>query len=232
LVPFKDDKQITVAFRRCHDLIRNLSHLKPDEAFGEFLKLLLVKIQDEARSDDFEFQILSLGTPPTPESDNETAHRIRQIFKRACDADNEIGDVFRNEDDIAITNECISKIVRELQRYSFQQTSVDQKGRAFETFISGDLRQEFKEFMTPRPVVDAIVTMANPDRQTQILDPCCGSGAFLVNSLGHVAKSIEKGSFSERQKAKYVFDFGHDKLFGFDASANGVCRENCHDHER
>ena len=219
LIPFKDDNQITTTFRRCHDLIRNLSHLKPDEAFAEFLKVLLVKLQDETRQSDFEFQILLYGTPPVPENPNETAQRIRQIFKTAAEEDNEISDVFKHDDEIALTNDCLAQIVKELQKYSFQQTAVDQKGRAFETFISGDLRQEFKEFMTPRPIVDAIVKMANPDRQTLILDPCCGSGAFLVNSLLHVATEIvERGKFSLHQKTKYIFDFAHDKLWGFDAS--------------
>jgi len=218
LLPFKDDKQITTAFRRCHNLIRNLSHLKPDQAFHEFLKVLLVKLQDESKTKDFEFQVLSHGAPQKPENANVTAQRLRQIYKLAAEEDSEIADVFRQEDDIALTNDCLAQIVAELQKYSFQQTPVDQKGRAFETFISGDMRQEFKEFMTPRPVVSAIVEMANPDRRTLILDPCCGSGAFLINSLLYVAREIEKGAFSPRQISKYIFDFAHDKLWGFDAS--------------
>lgn len=218
LTPFKDDNQITTAFRRCHNLIRNLSHLKPDEAFAEFLKVLLVKLQDETKTTDFEFQILSKGVPPVQESPNETAQRIRQIFKTAAEEDSEIADVFNKDDDIALTNDCLAQIVNELQKYSFQQTGVDQKGRAFETFISGDMRQEFKEFMTPRPVVEAIVKMADPDRLTLMLDPCCGSGAFLVASLHHVASRIAEGNYSDRQRAKYAFDFSHDKLWGFDAS--------------
>lgn len=218
LVPFKDDKQITTAFRRCHNLIRNLSHLKPDQAFHEFLKVLLVKLQDESKTSDFEFQILTHGASKEPESPNVTAQRLRQIYKLAAEEDSEIADVFRQEDDIALTNDCLAQIVGELQKHSFQQTPVDQKGRAFETFISGDMRQEFKEFMTPRPVVSAIVEMANPDRQALILDPCCGSGAFLINSLLHVAGEIGGGKFTPRQISKYIFDFAHDKLWGFDAS--------------
>ena len=75
-----------------------------------------------------------------------------------------MADVFKNDDIINLTNDCIAQIVNELQHYSFQKTSVDQKGRAYETFISNEMRQQFKEFMTPRSVVDAIVQMANPGR--------------------------------------------------------------------
>jgi type I restriction enzyme M protein len=58
----------------------------------------------------------------------------------------------------------------------------------------------------------------NPGRQTLILDPCCGSGAFLINCLLHVAGEISGGSYTPRQISKYIFDFAHDKLWGFDAS--------------
>jgi hypothetical protein len=165
LESFADDRKISDAFRKCHNLIRNLSHLKPDDAFTEFLKVLLVKLQDEARGGEYEFQVFGKGSPPTPEPENETAQRIRQIFKAAVEEDSEVSSVFQQGDDIALTNDCIAQIVKELQHYSFATTSVDQKGRAFETFISGDMRQEFKEFMTPRAVVETMVSMA--DRMLQ-----------------------------------------------------------------
>lgn len=219
LAPFKDDNHISGAFKKCHNLIRNLNHLKPDEAFGEFLKILLVKLQDEQKGKDYEFQILSKGSPPVQETEDETAQRIRQLFKIAATEDSEIADVFKQEDDIRLTNHCVSQIVALLQKNSFRQTPVDQKGRAFESFLSGDLRQEFKEFMTPRPVVESIVAMANPNRQTLILDPCCGSGAFLLFSYQHVRKEVEsKDTLNTHQKIHECFNFAHDKLWGFDAS--------------
>lgn len=218
LEPFEDDKQVTDSFKYCHNLIRNLSNLKPDDAFTEFLKLLLVKFQDETRGKDFEFQILLKGEPPAAESPNETAQRIRLLFKIAVDEDADVAVAFDKGDDIALTNDCIAQIVRRLQRFSFVDTSIDQKGRAFESFLSGDMRQEFKEFMTPRPVVEAIVAMAQPDRTTTILDPCCGSGAFLIYALALVRKRIEAQGHAARQQIKLTFDYAHDKLWGFDTS--------------
>jgi type I restriction enzyme M protein len=58
LEPFKDDRQVTTAFNKCHDLIWSLNNLKPDAAFTEFLKILLVKFEDETRESAYEFQIL------------------------------------------------------------------------------------------------------------------------------------------------------------------------------
>jgi len=218
LICFNDDKQVTDSFRECHNLIRNLSHLKPDDAFTEFLKILLVKLQDETRASEYEFQIIYRGEPPKEETVNETAQRIRLLFKLAVEEDADVAAAFDAGDDIALTNDCIAQIVRKLQRFTFAETSVDQKGRAFETFLSGDMRQEFKEFMTPRPVVEAIVDMANPDRTMNILDPCCGSGAFLIYSLKKVRAAIEAQIAAPRQQIKLAFDYAHDKLWGFDTS--------------
>ena len=200
LQTFKDDKQITDCFKDCHNLIRNLSHLKPDDAFTEFLKLLLVKFQDEKRGKDYEFQVLLRGQPPKQEASNITAQRIRQLFKLATEEDADVAAAFDQGDDIGLTNDCIAQIVKKLQRFSFAETSIDQKGRAFESFLSGDMRQELKEFMTPRPVIEAIVQMAQPERRTAILDPCCGSGAFLVYALTYVRKGIEEGSYGAKHQ--------------------------------
>jgi len=218
LEPFKDDKQISDAFRKCHDLIWSLSNLKPDAAFTEFLKILLVKFEDETRESGYEFQVLLRGTPPQPEPSNETAQRIRLLFKLAVEHEAEFSAVFKDSSDIRLTNDCIAQLVKLLQRFSFSETPVDQKGRAFETFLSGDMRQEFKEFMTPRPVIEAVIDMAAPDTAVSILDPCCGSGAFLIYSLQYVRKRIENRKQSTQKKVKAVFDFAHDRLFGFDVS--------------
>ena len=169
LTAFVDDKQVTDCFKDCHNLIRNLSNLKPDDAFTEFLKLLLVKYQDEARGKDYEFQALLRGQPPTEESTNETAQRIRLLFKIAVDEDADVAAAFEKGDDVALSNDCIAQIVRKLQRFSFTATSIDQKGRAFETFLSGDMRQEFKEFMTPRRC------HGNGIKETSILFHKCSS---------------------------------------------------------
>jgi type I restriction enzyme M protein len=218
LTPFSDDKHVTGIFRKCHNLIRAMSHLKPDDAFTEFLKVLMVKIQDEQKGADFDFQVFLRGTPSSEEPVNETAQRVRLLFKYAVEEDADVASAFKRGDDISLTNDCITQIVRELQRFSFATTPVDQKGRAFETFISGDLRQEFKEFMTPRPVIEAMVQWANPDISQSILDPCCGSAAFLIYSLDHIRKTIERRSSTQRQKVKLAFDYAHDKLWGFDTS--------------
>jgi type I restriction enzyme M protein len=219
LRPFEDDKEVTSTIRRCHDLIRSIDKKKPDAAFDEFLKLLFVKFRDEREHEaNYEVQVFLRGEPPVPEDVSETAQRIRALFHHAAVADAEISTVFSRYDDIELSNECLAHLTKLLQPYSFSATNVDQKAKAFETFLSSDMRQEFKEFMTPRRVVEAMVQMARPKTTHFVLDPCCGTASFLLYSLAYVRKQLAAKKLSEPQRIRQVFDFAHDHLWGFDAS--------------
>lgn len=47
------------------------------------------------------------------------------------------------------------------------------------------------EFYTPRPVVESMVRIVDPQLGDQVYDPCCGSAGFLVASAEHVADSAK-----------------------------------------
>ena len=219
LDPFPDDRAAAAVIRRCHALIRSCENKKPDEAFDEFLKVLLVKFTDESSGGDYEFQVRLRGVPPVPEDRNEIAQRVRALFHASVVDSQGIADVFAESEDIRLRNETLAQLVQLLQTHSFSSTDVDVKARAFETFLSGDLRQGFKEFMTPRPVVEAVVAMADPTPGQAILDPCCGSAAFLIVALRQVRRGLAAtAKLSSRQIIKRVFDFAHDRLWGMDSS--------------
>lgn len=47
------------------------------------------------------------------------------------------------------------------------------------------------EFYTPRPVVESMVRIVNPQLGERIYDPCCGSAGFLVASAEHLAATAK-----------------------------------------
>ncbi len=47
------------------------------------------------------------------------------------------------------------------------------------------------EFYTPRPVIRFMVQQVDPSLGEVILDPACGTGGFLVESLGHLAEKVQ-----------------------------------------
>lgn len=52
--------------------------------------------------------------------------------------------------------------------------------------IGHTLKGSQGQFFTPRNVVKMIVEILNPDENDKIIDPACGSGGFLLESLKFV----------------------------------------------
>lgn len=218
LTPFEDKRQLSSAIRKCHNHIRSHDKKKPAEAFMEFLKIMLVKLEDEFNETDFNMQIFFRGTRQKQESSNETAQRVRALFHEIIKQETSVKRIYKEDEDINLSNETIYQIVALLQSHSFSTTDADIKASAFETFLSGELRKEFKEFMTPREVVGSIIQMAQLTTKDTILDPCCGTAAFLIYSLEYVRHKIFNKKLNIQQKTKLVFNFAHDSLWGFDDS--------------
>ena len=55
------------------------------------------------------------------------------------------------------------------------------------------------EFYTPRPVTQFIVDMIGPKLGETILDPACGTGGFLINSIEFIRKHSKVKSLIERE---------------------------------
>ena len=66
------------------------------------------------------------------------------------------------------------------------------------------------EFYTPRPVIQFIVNAINPDlkESPKILDPACGTGGFLIESLSHLDKQVR----TKKEKTKLY----QDTIFGIE----------------
>ncbi|NQU53391.1 MAG: N-6 DNA methylase [Bacteroidetes bacterium] len=99
---------------------------------------------------------------------------------------------------------------------------------AYETIVSNTLKQEAGQFFTPRNIVKAMVEMLNPSESDRILDPCCGSGGFMVMVLDHVRKQITKelypdlegpllvDKYNSMEVNERVRIYAERSIFGFD----------------
>jgi len=114
--------------------------------------------------------------------------RILDLFEKVKKQYNDVIDV---ADSIILDEKSLKYIVGELQLYSLKDSSRDAVGEAFEVFIGPSLKGAQGQFFTPRNVVDMIIDMIDPDVDEKILDPACGSGGFLVESLRYVWNKVE-----------------------------------------
>ncbi len=221
-------------FKRCHDYIYGNEGRKKD-AFWELLNLIFCKIYDEKRrftdaengkSYRRKFWV-GVKEQNTTEGQLEVAKRIKGIFSELKNDDLFRG-VFNGNEEITISPRAIAYIASELAKYSFLDASIDVKGTAYETIVSNTLKQSSGQFFTPRNVIRCMVEMMDPDQDTRVLDPACGTGGFLVMVLDHVRKKYTKNAYShlsevyleEKYNSSDVVNFtrkyAERMLFGFD----------------
>jgi len=217
------------ALEKSHDTVWQGGKLAPTAAFDEVSKLLFCKLQDEKestitkRGKPYKFQI------GTHESPNDVFQRINKIYQEAKIKDAE---VFK--DDIRLEPKIIYAVVEHLQSINFNKTDLDTKGVAFERFMEDLFKGKMGQFFTPREIIRFCVKMLNPQTNQLVLDPACGSGGFLLNSMDLV-RNIAKDEYPNDAAEQYRMwhDFAKENLFGIEINDQiaRVCKMNMIIHD-
>lgn len=118
----------------------------------------------------------------------DIATRVKKIFDAVK---TKYPDVFSRSDVINLSDASVAYIVGELQQYCLIESERDVIADAFEMFISPSLRGGQGQFFTPRNVVKLLVALAKPTKNDKLIDPACGSGGFLIESLRHVWAQVK-----------------------------------------
>ncbi|MBS0556643.1 MAG: restriction endonuclease subunit M [Proteobacteria bacterium] len=202
-------ERLIAALSKCHDTIWNGGEFKPDAAFSEMCKLIFVKIADEKDTEigkPYVFQIV------TNEDDKTLGQRIRKLYESHRKRDAE---VFNEE--IKVSDSKIATVVAHLESLSLSKTDLDTKGVAFETFQRDYFTGDAGQYFTPRELVEFCVQMMQPRAKDRVLDPCCGSGGFLLHALDAVRNEANrKHRVGEPQHWQHWHDFAQRNLFGIE----------------
>lgn len=221
---FKDEEELRQVISFCHDLILEKLGHDPAKAFDEITKLLFIKLYDEREVPNYyEFVVLANEIP------HDVGERVRALFDKAISS-SKYQDVFWSQfntlpvpvtlelDDFSIFN-----IVQVLQGYSLVSTTeniqgADIKGTVYEQMVGNTFRGELAQFFTPRELVDFMVEVVRPDRESKILDPACGSGGFLIMVLRKLRGWIkeENPNLSDADVKESIKYFAEHKAFGID----------------
>lgn len=152
----------------------------------ELINLILCKLYDEkfTKPEDMVQFRSSIG-----ESSKDVADRIKKRFE---ETKNTYEDILEDNDKISLDDDSINYIVGELQNYCLMDAERDAVGDAFEVFIQNALKGTQGQFFTPKNVVKTAVEIIDPQIDERIIDPACGSGGFLIESLKYLFNKIEK----------------------------------------
>jgi len=151
----------------------------------QIINLLFCKIYDEQYTGKNEEVTFRAGVYEDKEI---VSARIKELFVQVK---NRFNDVFEDEDTITLDADSIVFSVGQIQELCITESERDVIGDAFEVFVSKALKDEDGQFFTPRNVIKMMVEIIDPNEKTTIMDPACGTGGFLIESLRHVWDKIE-----------------------------------------
>lgn len=228
------NESLVKTFKRCHDYIYGNEGMKKT-AFWELLNLIFTKLYDEKRRISDAKEGISyrrrfwvgVKEQNTEEGRKAVAERIKGLFEELKESQM-FRDVFDGNEQIMLSDRGLAFVAGELAKYSFLDATVDVKGTAYETIVSNTLKQEAGQFFTPRNIIKCMVEMLDPDKNTRVLDPACGSGGFLVMVLDHVRRKIARELYPDLDELHLeemlnapdvddqVREYAEKMIFGFD----------------
>lgn len=210
---------------KAHDTVWQGGKYAPTDAFDEVSKILFCKLKDEKdgtkKGEPYNFQI---GTHETAE---EVFNRIDAIYQKAK---KEEAEVFK--EDIRLEPKIVYNVVEHLQALALNKIDLDTKGVAFERFMQDFFKGKMGQFFTPREIVSFCVQMLEPEQGNLVLDPACGSGGFLLNTMESIRKFAEK-NYDEREAGEYWHKFAMNNLYGIEINDQiaRVCKMNMIIHD-
>jgi len=199
-----EENNLLRVFEEIHNFIYANDGLSTHNAFEEFIKILFLKLLDEKNN----LNLFYITDDEYKNNDKDFIIRINRLLNFVKKQYNEI---FTKDDKLYISNNSLSFIVKKLQNISFNNSTNDAKGLAFQKFLSSQAKGERGQFFTPQEVINFCIEIIEPKNSDKLIDPACGSGGFLFSSL----KYLEKQGYDLK-------NFKHKNLFGIDINKDVI----------
>jgi type I restriction enzyme M protein len=186
-----------------------------DEVLAQqLINVIFCKIYDERFTEPDSIVSFRSGVDENP---NDVKARILKLFEKVKRKYREVIDT---SDEITLDANSIVYIVGELQNYCLTEADRDVIADAFETFIDHALKGGQGQFFTPRNVIKMMIDILNPTEDDFIIDPSCGSGGFLVETLRYIwAKLDNQGNllhWTDRELQEEKMEVALNKICGID----------------
>lgn len=183
------------ALTAVHNHVYANDGLSAAEAFTEILKILLLKILDEAlcaralRVEPKVADALARG-----ERTAEVVAYLDSITSLFEEAKRRYSSFFRRDEVLHLKPSTLTEVIRSLEGYQLSALSYDVKGTAFQRIVGAAYRGERGQFFTPEPVTRLLVEMTAPVAGERVCDPACGTGGFLLEALRYVRARAPSGT--------------------------------------
>jgi type I restriction enzyme M protein len=236
---YKTAKEIINALRKCHNIMRSNDGFTPLDAFDEMNKFIYTKTQAEKRRENkftehyFEKECTIEKNGETRVDYQKVQIEMQRIFDDAINDYEYKEKIFDEHSKIEICGESIYEIVKILDNKGFIETDYEMMGYAFENFLSTVFRGEkLGQYFTPRQIVDFAIDMFDVKLGEKIIDPCFGSGGFLVAAFKILRERIKNANWTEEKEGKEIKKLCQEYLFGTDINKrlSIACKINMYIH--
>tara|TARA_R110001606_G_scaffold394600_2_gene565654 strand:- start:1015 stop:2553 length:1539 start_codon:yes stop_codon:yes gene_type:complete len=148
-----------------------------------------------------------------------------------------LGTIFRKAQNKIQDPAKLERLIDMINKESWSTLSIDVKGAIYEGLLQKGAESEKKgagQYFTPRPIIEAIVDVMQPQPMQIIADPACGTGGFLTVAHDYITNNKERPlSKKEARFLKHEAFRGNDisdsvaRLCAMNLYLHGIGTEEC-----
>ncbi|EAK1046944.1 restriction endonuclease subunit M [Campylobacter upsaliensis] len=206
--------ELKALLEKIHNYLWNGGKRNPAEAFSEFSKIIFTKIMDEKiAKTDTRYKIEFYEFQKNRDEDKFALEkRIKGLYERYKEKDS---NVFDNA--LILDADEIKFLVENLESISLSETDLDIKGKVFQKFFADFFKGTAGQYFTPLNIVRFMVECFDLRQNDLVLDPSCGSGGFLLQTLQYMQEKSKKLDGEYNQK-RFWHSFAEKNLYGIEIS--------------
>ena len=170
-----DSRALSHLYQKAHDRMRDVEGLLPQEAFDELLKFLFYKDCVEIRA--------AKSTLCSVYRARESPAAIRETLSKELASHAPWTLQLWPVGSFHLSDPTLLDLQNLFSDVCLNELPLDVRSTALWTFLSPDVRKSLGIFTTPEDVVRAMTEIVAPKSSDIVLDPACGTGTFLVETV-------------------------------------------------
>ena len=122
----------------------------------------------------------------------ELETKYKAILEKLAEQGGILSKIFKGATNKISNAAILSRIVSMIDKEKWVSMSSDVKGEIYEGLLqknAEDIKSGAGQYFTPRPLIKAMVKCIRPEPMKTVIDPCCGSGGFLLAAQDFIANT-------------------------------------------
>lgn len=150
-------------------------------------------------------------------SGRELAQRYARTLETLAAQPGLVGTIFARARNAVEEPAHLHRLVRMIGATDWRAQGLDVKGAIYEGLLertASDVKSGAGQYFTPRPVIEACVTVLDPRPGQTVCDPACGTGGFLLAAHEHMRATPEAKDRATARRMREEAFTGYDIVAG------------------